>query len=143
MFGYEGVAFEAWAYPLKLLDDFRLSFRLEGYPLDIDGTDVPPRIDVRPEATVFTYAHAAFTVRQIIFAPVDEPGDRDAARRRQRAAADRHRLVPAAPEADVARGPDDGRPSGGTRRRTSTTITEETTSLRGVSWAPRARATYR
>ncbi|HEX9918537.1 MAG TPA: GH116 family glycosyl hydrolase, partial [Pyrinomonadaceae bacterium] len=27
-----------------------------------------------PEATTFTYSHAAFTVRQIIFAPPDEPG---------------------------------------------------------------------
>ena len=28
---------EAWVYPLKVLDDFRLSFPLEGYPLEIDG----------------------------------------------------------------------------------------------------------
>ena len=28
---------EAWVYPLKVLDDFRLSFRLHDYPLDIEG----------------------------------------------------------------------------------------------------------
>src|SRR4051812_21757941 len=72
--GYENRSFEAWVYPLKILDDFKLSFHLQGYPLDIQGTDTLSSIDVRPEATILTYTHAAFTVRQIIFAPLDEPG---------------------------------------------------------------------
>jgi glycogen debranching enzyme len=74
VFGYENRSFEAWVYPLKIIDDFSLSFRLQGYPLDIHGPDVSVAINVRPEATTFTYSHAAFTVRQIIFAPIDEPG---------------------------------------------------------------------
>ena len=74
VFGYENRSLEAWVYPLKLIDDFNLSFRLQGYPLDIHGPDIAVAINVRPEATTFTYSHAAFTVRQFIFAPVDEPG---------------------------------------------------------------------
>jgi glycogen debranching enzyme len=74
VFGYEHRPLEAWVYPLKLLDDFELSFRIEGYPLEFRAADLAVRINVRPEATVFTYSHAAFTVRQIIYAPVDEPG---------------------------------------------------------------------
>ena len=74
VFGYENRPMEAWAYPLKLVDDFRLSFRLQGYPLDIDGVDALASVAVRPEATVFTYSHAAFTVREIVFTPIDEPG---------------------------------------------------------------------
>lgn len=74
VFGYEGRSFEAWVYPLKILDDFGLSFRLGGYPLEIAGREIEAGIEVRPEATIFTYAHAAFTVRQIILAPIDEPG---------------------------------------------------------------------
>lgn len=74
VFGYEDRALEAWVYPLKILDDFELSFRLEGYPLEIPAADIAADIEVRPEATIFTYAHAAFTVRQIITAPIDEPG---------------------------------------------------------------------
>jgi glycogen debranching enzyme len=73
-FGYENRAMEAWAYPLKLVDDFKLGFLLEGYPLEIEGPAIARWIDVRPEATTFTYSHAGFTVRQTIFAPVDEPG---------------------------------------------------------------------
>lgn len=73
-FGYEHRALEAWVYPLKILDDFELSFRVEGYPLEFRGADTLVSTSVRPEATIFTYSHAAFNVRQIVFAPVDEPG---------------------------------------------------------------------
>jgi glycogen debranching enzyme len=74
LFGRENQGFEAWVYPLKLVDDFGLSFRLQDYPLDIEGRDVAATITVRPEATIVTYSHAAFTVREILFAPIDEPG---------------------------------------------------------------------
>ena len=73
-FGYEGRGLEAWVWPLKLADDLQLAFRLEDYPLDIEGPAVLASISVRPEATIFTYSHAAFTVRQVVFAPIDEPG---------------------------------------------------------------------
>ncbi len=74
VFGYESRPLEAWVWPLKLVDDFQLAFRLQDYPLEIEGASILASISVRPEATVFTYAHAAFTVQQIVFAPVDEPG---------------------------------------------------------------------
>lgn len=74
VFGYEHRALESWVYPMKLLDDFQLSFRIEGYPLEFSAADLAVRINARPEATTFTYSHAAFTVDQTIFAPVDEPG---------------------------------------------------------------------
>jgi glycogen debranching enzyme len=74
VFGYEHRALEAWVYPLQVLGDFEVSFRLEGYPLELSGADTSATIDVRPEATTITYSHAAFTVRQIIFAPLEEPG---------------------------------------------------------------------
>jgi glycogen debranching enzyme len=74
VFGYENRALEAWVYPLKLIDDFKLSFQLQGYPLEIEGAQIATGIAVRPESTTFTYSHAGFTVRQTVFAPVDEPG---------------------------------------------------------------------
>src|SRR4030095_4425818 len=33
-FGYEQRGMESWVYPIKLLDDLELSFRIEGYPLE-------------------------------------------------------------------------------------------------------------
>ncbi len=74
LFGYENETFEAWAYPVKILRDFRLSFEIEGYPVPIAGPEAMAHIEVRPEATTLVYAHAAFTVRQTIFAPINEPG---------------------------------------------------------------------
>jgi glycogen debranching enzyme len=74
LFGYEHGQAEAWAYPLQILDRLELSFRLEGYPLEIRGADTSASVEVRPEATIVTYSHAAFTVRQTIFAPLEEPG---------------------------------------------------------------------
>ncbi len=74
VFGYENRGLEAWVYPLKVLDELRLSFRIAGYPLEIEGADILASVSVRPEATVFVYSHAAFTVRQIVFAPLHEPG---------------------------------------------------------------------
>jgi glycogen debranching enzyme len=74
LFGYENRAFEAWVYPMKLVDDFKLSFQLVGYPLEIPGEEIATGIEVRPESTTFIYTHAAFSVRQVLFAPIGEPG---------------------------------------------------------------------
>ncbi len=73
LLGYEGRGAEVWAYPLQLVSDLRLAFRVAGYPLAFEAADVVTRVEVTPEATTFTYSHAAFTVRQTAFAPLDEP----------------------------------------------------------------------
>ena len=74
LFGYEHRHAEAWVYPLKILDRLEVAFRVEGYPLEFSGADTLAHVSVRPEATVFTYSHAAFTVRQTVFVAADEPG---------------------------------------------------------------------
>ena len=74
VFGYENRPFEAWVYPLKILEDARLTFNLENYPVPSDGLAIMRRIEVRPEATTLVYTHPAFTVRQTILAPIDEQG---------------------------------------------------------------------
>jgi hypothetical protein len=65
---------ELWVHPLKLATGFRLDFRIPEYAEPVRGRDVARTVDVRPEATTITYSHAAFTVRQHILAPLDEPG---------------------------------------------------------------------
>ena len=67
--GVENGGLEGWIYPLKVFQDMELSFRLEGYPVDIAGREIQSGIEVRPEATTLTYSHSAFTVRQILLAP--------------------------------------------------------------------------
>lgn len=74
LLGYEHRAFEVWVYPLKILRDLRLEFQIADFPVPLSGEETLAYIEARPEATVLTYSHAAFTVRQILYAPVHEPG---------------------------------------------------------------------
>ena len=73
-FGYENRPFETWVYPLKVYADAELHFTIDDYPVPVAGTDVMRRVEVRPEATTLVYTHPAFTVRQVLLAPVDEMG---------------------------------------------------------------------
>ncbi len=72
--GDEGGAFEVWAWPVKLVRDLRLDFRIPEYDEPIAGASVAQRVVVRPEGATVVYSNAAFTVREHIFVPLDEPG---------------------------------------------------------------------
>ncbi len=74
VFGYENRPFEAWVYPLKLYEDAQLYFSIDDSPVPVAGTELMRRIEVRPEATTLIYTHPAFTVRHIIYAPINEMG---------------------------------------------------------------------
>ena len=60
---------EAWAWPVKLLSRLRITAQLDGYDVPIDVNDQSAEIAVQPDHTTITFAHAAFTVREILFAP--------------------------------------------------------------------------
>jgi hypothetical protein len=72
--GLESGIFEAWAYPLKLLRNFRLSFFLQNSTRPIEVTDVVRSIAVSPEATSISYVHQSFTVKATYVAALNEPG---------------------------------------------------------------------
>ena len=71
--GTEQGDFEVWSWPLKLLHGFNLSFQTPLYAEPIRGADIARAVEVTPAGATITYSHAAFTVRERIFAPVDEP----------------------------------------------------------------------
>lgn len=64
---------EVWTWPLKLLHGFNLRFQTPLYAEPIDGKDIARRVEVTPAGTTIIYSHPAFTVRQRIFAPLNEP----------------------------------------------------------------------
>ncbi len=72
--GREDGSFEAWAYPLKILHDFRLSFAVAAYADPIADTSLVSTVDIRPEAVTVRYAHAAFTVDATWLVPLNEAG---------------------------------------------------------------------
>jgi len=68
IFGEQSGRFEAWLYPVKILSGFSMAAELADYPVPIDVTELAAGIEVTPAMTTITYSHAAFTVRQRMFA---------------------------------------------------------------------------
>ena len=71
--GTEQGDIEVWTWPLKLLHGFNLRFQTPLYAEAISGKDIARRVEVTPAGTTIIYSHPAFTVRQRIFAPLNEP----------------------------------------------------------------------
>ena len=72
--GREDGSFEAWAYPLKILHDFHLSFAVAAYVDPIADASVASTVDIRPEAATVRYAHASFTVDATWLVPLNQAG---------------------------------------------------------------------
>ncbi len=71
--GTETGDFEIWTWPLRVLHGFSLAFQTPLYADPVRAADVARRVEVTPAGTTITYTHSAFTVRERIFAPTDEP----------------------------------------------------------------------
>jgi glycogen debranching enzyme len=73
LIGTETGRFEAWTWPLKLLHGFELAFKTPLYDQPIPDRDVARRVEISPAGATIVYSHSAFTVRERLFAPLDEP----------------------------------------------------------------------
>ena len=71
--GQQDGTFEAWLLPAKILSHLTIEADVEGYTVPIDVNQQSAEIEVRPDRTTITYAHIAFTVRQIMFSPAAAP----------------------------------------------------------------------
>ncbi|HTW78630.1 MAG TPA: hypothetical protein VME23_03695 [Terracidiphilus sp.] len=69
LLGQQDGTFEAWIFPWKILSNMRIKAEMQDYPVPIDVNQQAASIDVMPSATILTYTHANFTIRQIMFAP--------------------------------------------------------------------------
>jgi hypothetical protein len=70
--GQDG-SFEAWIFPWKIFSNLRINVEMQDYPVPIDVNEHAALIEVRPDHTTITFAHANFTVREVLFAPQDAP----------------------------------------------------------------------
>ena len=73
VFGRQTGQFEAWIYPIKLLHGFRLEFQQEGQLEPIRGEALLQQVVTQPESTTLVYVHPNFTVREVIWTPLNEP----------------------------------------------------------------------
>jgi glycogen debranching enzyme len=73
LLGRQDGSFEAWLFPWKIFSNMRIQAEMQDYPVPIDVNRQAAWIDVMPNATILTYSHANFTIRQIMFAPRQPP----------------------------------------------------------------------
>lgn len=71
--GTERGDFEVWAWPLKLIHHFDLRFLTPLFNEPVAGRNIARQVEVTPTGPVITYSHPAFTVRQRVFVPLDQP----------------------------------------------------------------------
>jgi glycogen debranching enzyme len=73
LLGQQDGSFEAWIFPWKILSNLRLTVEMKDYPVPIDVNEQAASIEVRPDHTTITFAHANFTIREVLFAPHNPP----------------------------------------------------------------------
>jgi hypothetical protein len=73
LLGQQDGTFEAWIFPWKVFRDFRIQAQMQDYPVPIDVNEHAAVIEVRPDHTTITFAHANFTIREVFFAPHHAP----------------------------------------------------------------------
>jgi len=69
MFGRQNGKAEVWQWPVKILSNLRIDAELADYAVPIDVNALAAEIKVMPSQTIITFSHAAFTIRQRMFAP--------------------------------------------------------------------------
>jgi hypothetical protein len=74
IFGEQSGTFEAWISSVKILSHFGITAELADYPVPIDVSAHAATIEVAPAMTTITYSHAAFTVKQRMFATRGDVG---------------------------------------------------------------------
>jgi glycogen debranching enzyme len=72
LLGNESGRVEAWAYPLKILRDLKLTILTEGR--EIPAETLVRTVIARPESTALVYTGDTFSLRETFFVPVDQPG---------------------------------------------------------------------
>jgi glycogen debranching enzyme len=73
LLGRENGTFEAWINPVKIVRDFRLSVYFDGSLEPAPLADFAERVEIAPGRVTIVHSHAAFTIRQTWFAPLDKP----------------------------------------------------------------------
>src|SRR5438105_1951150 len=71
--GYNVPGVEVWTYPLQLVRDYWISFRVEGDTSETDGRSALRNIEQTPTAATREYEAPGIAVREHIVVPVDVP----------------------------------------------------------------------
>lgn len=70
--GMQDGTVELWQFPLKFFSGLQIRAEVEGYSVPIDLNSAAATLQVSPDHTTLTYAHAAIVVKQHMFVPAGE-----------------------------------------------------------------------
>ena len=68
LLGQQDGSFESWIFPVKLFSHLTIEAHVDGYDVPIDVNGNAAEIEVSPDHTTITYAHIAFTLKEVLFA---------------------------------------------------------------------------
>jgi hypothetical protein len=71
--GRQDGSLEAWIFPWKIFSNLQMTVEMKDYPVPIEVNPHAAVIEVRPDHTTITFAHANFTIREVLFAPKHAP----------------------------------------------------------------------
>jgi len=72
--GYNAPGLEVWAYPVQIVRDYWIGFRVEGDSADVDGRKALRAIEQTPIAATRIYTAPGIVIRERVFTPVAAPG---------------------------------------------------------------------
>ncbi len=72
LMGWQNGSFEFWVWPWKVLRNFDLQFFVGTTTQPISSKDIVHDISVAPEATTITFVYESFTIKEIMFIPVEQ-----------------------------------------------------------------------
>jgi hypothetical protein len=72
-FGTEAGALEVWAWPVRVVRDLRISFRIPSLTSPLRAAELARQVVARPEGSTIVFSHPSFTVRQHVLVPMREP----------------------------------------------------------------------
>jgi glycogen debranching enzyme len=74
--GYASGGLELWAYPLQIVSDYQVGFRLAGSTSEVEGAALLRRVSYDPQGVTRIYIGPDFIVQERLFVPLDQPAIR-------------------------------------------------------------------
>ena len=74
--GYASSGLELWAYPLQIVSDYQVGFRLAGSTSEVEGSALLRRVSYDPQGVTRIYIGPDFIVQERLFVPLDQPAIR-------------------------------------------------------------------
>lgn len=73
LLGQQDGVCEGWIFPWKIFSHLRMTVEMQNYSVPIDVNEYAAVVETHPDHTTITFAHANFTIREVLFAPHNAP----------------------------------------------------------------------